>query len=129
MTVRGLKKNVHGSEERLIQATRGDRVNDLEAARVLEKAKKGKRLQEWQEKVLHGQYLRQTKEVRTEQIWVWLQNGDFKRETESLIVAAKNQSIKQRLTKANVVKAKIDKRQKDLHADCVRKLTKNNLCC
>ena len=73
--------------------------------------------------------MRQTKEVRTEQIWVCLQNGDFKRETESLIVAAKNQSIKQRLTKANLVKAKIDKSQKDLHADCVRKLMKNNLCC
>lgn len=49
LTVRGLKKNVCGSEERLIQATRGDRGDGLEAARVLEKAKKGKRVQGWQE--------------------------------------------------------------------------------
>ena len=61
------------------------------------------------EKALHGQYLRQTKEVRSEQSWVWLQNGDLKRETESLIVAAQNQSIR-----TNLVKAKIDKSQKDL---------------
>ena len=29
-----------------------------------------------------------TKEVRSGQFWSWLQNGDLKRETESLIVAA-----------------------------------------
>ena len=70
--------------------------------------KKEKRLQDWEEEPLHSQYLRQTKEVRSEQSWVWLQNGDLKRETESLIVAAQNQSIK-----TNLVKAKIGKRQKD----------------
>ena len=30
------------------------------------------------------QYLRQNKVVRSKQSWVWLQNGDLKRETESL---------------------------------------------
>ena len=51
---------------------------------------------------MHGQYLRQTKEVRSEQGWVWLQTEDLQRETGSLIVAAQNQSIR-----ANLVKAKI----------------------
>ena len=37
-----------------------------------------------------------------------LQNGDLKRKTESLIVAAQNQSIR-----ANLIRAKIDKSQKD----------------
>ena len=32
--------------------------------------------------------------MRSNQCWVWLQNGDLKRETESFIVAAQNQSIK-----------------------------------
>ena len=50
-----------------------------------------------------------TKEIRSEKSWVWLQNGDLKRETVSLIVAAQNQSIRM-----NLVKAKIDKRQKDM---------------
>ena len=31
LAVRGLEVYVHGSEERLIQAARGDRVDDLEA--------------------------------------------------------------------------------------------------
>ena len=65
-------------------------------------------MQDWEEKTLHGQYLRETKEVKSEQSWVWLQNVDLKRETESLIVAAQNQSIR-----ADLIKAKIDKSQKD----------------
>ena len=79
---------VHGSEERLIQAATGDKIDGLEAASVLKRSKKEKRLEDWEERVLHSQHLRQTKEVRSDQCWAWLQNGDLKRETESLIVAA-----------------------------------------
>ena len=50
--------------------------------------------------------MRQTKEVRSDQCRAWLQNGDLKRETESLIVAAQNQSVR-----TNLVKARIDKSQ------------------
>ena len=70
LAVRGLEVYVHGSEERLLQAAREDRVDDLEAASVLKKAKKEKRLQDWEAKTLHGQYFRQTKEERSEQSWV-----------------------------------------------------------
>ena len=56
LAVRGLEVYVHGSEERLLQAAREDRVDDLEAASVLKKAKKEKRLQDWEYKDLHGQY-------------------------------------------------------------------------
>ena len=98
---------IHESEESLIQAAR-DKIDDVEAVSVLKRSKKEKRLEDWEKKVLHGQYLRQTKEVRSDQCWAWLQNGDFKRETESLIVAAQSQSIR-----ANLVKAKIDKNQGD----------------
>ena len=52
--------------------------------------------------------MRQTKEVRSDQCWASLQNGDLKRETESLIVAGQNQSIS-----TNLVKAKFDKSQGD----------------
>ena len=44
LAVRGLEVYFHGSEERLLQAARGDRVDDLEVASVLKKAKKKKRL-------------------------------------------------------------------------------------
>ena len=99
---------LHESVERLIQAARGDKIDCLEASSVLKRSKKEKRSEDWEEKVLHGQYLRQTKEVRNDQCWACLQNGNLKRETESLIVAAQNQSIR-----TNLVKAKIDKSQGD----------------
>ena len=35
LAIRGLKVFVHGSEERLIEATRGDKIDGLEAASVL----------------------------------------------------------------------------------------------
>ena len=101
----------------MIQAARGDKIDGLEAASVLKRSKKEKRLQDWEEKALHGLYLRQTKEVRSDQCWVWLQNGDLKRETGSLIVAAQNQSIRK-----NLVKAKIDKSQVDSLCRMCRKV-------
>ena len=63
---------VHGSEERLIQAARGDKMDGLEAASVLKRSKNEKRLEDWEEKVLHRQYLRQIKELRSDQCWAWL---------------------------------------------------------
>ena len=92
-------------------------IAGLEAASALKRSKKDKRLEDWEEKVVHGQYLRQTKEVRSDQCWTWLQNGDLKRETESLIVAAQNQSIR-----TNLIKAKIDKSQGDSLCRMCRKV-------
>ena len=67
LAIRSLEVYVHGSEERLIQAARGDKMDGLEAASVLKRSKNEKRLEDWEEKVLHGQYFRQTKEVRSDQ--------------------------------------------------------------
>ena len=69
LAIRGLEVHVHGSEERLIRAARGDKIDGLEAASFLKRSKKEKRLEDWEKKVLHGQYLRQTKEVRRDQCW------------------------------------------------------------
>ena len=67
LVIRGLEVYVHGSEERLTQAARGDKIDGLGAPSVLKRSKKVKRLEDMEEKVLHGQYLRQTKEVRSDQ--------------------------------------------------------------
>ena len=74
----------------------------------MKKAKKEKRLQDWEEKALNGHDLRQSKEVSGEQSRVRLRNGDLKRETESLILSAQNQSVR-----TNLVKVKVDKSQTD----------------
>ena len=67
LAVRGVEVYVHGSEERLIQAASGDKIDGLVVAIVLKRSKKEKRLKDWEEKVLRGQYLRQTKEKRSGQ--------------------------------------------------------------
>ena len=117
LAIRGLEVYVHGSGERLIQAARGDKIDGLEAVSVFKRSKKEKRLEDWENKVLHGQYLRQTKEVRSDQYWAWLQNGDLKSETESLTVAAQNHSIR-----TNPVKASINKSQRDSLCRMCRKV-------
>ena len=120
LEIKSLEVYVHRSEERLIQAARGDKIDGLEGASVLNRSKKEKRLEDWEKKVLHGQYLRQTKEVRSDQCWASLQNGDLKRETESLIVVAQNQSIR-----TNLVKAKIGKIQGDSLCRVCRKVNES----
>ena len=62
---------VHESEERLIQTAREDKIDGLEAASVLKRSKKEKRLEDWEGKAPDGHYLRQTKEVRSDQCWAW----------------------------------------------------------
>ena len=37
LAIRGLEVYVHGPEERLIQATRGDKIDGLEAANILKR--------------------------------------------------------------------------------------------
>ena len=56
LVVGGLEVYVHGSEEKLIQGASGDKLDCSETASVLKKWRK--RLQDWEEKTFHGQYLR-----------------------------------------------------------------------
>ena len=64
LVISGLEVYVHEIEERLIQAARGDKIDGLEAVSVLKRSKKEKRLEDWEEKVLHGLYLRENKESK-----------------------------------------------------------------
>ena len=52
------------------------------------KWKKTLRIKSWSENVLHGQFVRQTKEVGGYEKWLCLKDADLKRETELLIMAA-----------------------------------------
>ena len=49
-----------------MQAASGDKIDGLEAASVLKRSKKKNRLEDWENKLLHGHYLRQNKEVRSD---------------------------------------------------------------
>ena len=66
---------------------------DLEVYR--EKMSKS-RMEEWKSKPMHCQFLRQTKDLSSNDTWQWLQRGELKKETEGMIMAAQNQALRRR---------------------------------
>ena len=103
----GLENYVKESRERLLTAARSVDIDLIEPIRKTtieaKKQKKKERTISWEEKMLHGRFLRQTKEVGNRDSWPWLRNGSLKRETKSLIFATQEQAIR-----TNVIKGKID---------------------
>ena len=87
-------------------AARANQIEEIDSAVSLKSKVKIERKNRWKGKKKHGQFIRQTKAVRTEDSWLWLRKGELKRETESLIALAKNQCIRM-----NLVKTKVDKNQ------------------
>ena len=59
--------------------------------------------EKWKKKVMHGQYIRNIDRqlISEEDTFLWLSKGDIKAETESEIVAAKDQALQ---TKYNATK-------------------------
>ena len=64
------------------------------------------RKQKWKKK--KKQLYQYSKRQTGEKTWTWLRKGNFKRESESLLIAAQNDAIT-----TNYVKAKIDKLQEN----------------
>ena len=63
--------------------------------------------QKWEGKQLHGRFKRLIN-ISHDKTWIWLRKGDFKRETESLLMAAQISAIR-----TNHTKARIDKTQEN----------------
>ena len=66
------------------------------------------RKQKWEEKQLHGCFKRLINKISHEQTRTWLRKGNFKRKTESLLIAAQNNTIR-----PNHIKTRIDKTQQN----------------
>ena len=62
------------------------------------------RYTKWKEKTMHGQFLRQTEDKRSDETWLWLKRGTLKRETESLITAAQEQALRTNYRRARIEK-------------------------
>ena len=59
-------------------------------------------------KHLYGRFNRLINDISNEKTWTWLKKGNFKRETESLLIAAQNNAVR-----TNHIKARIDKTQQN----------------
>ena len=66
------------------------------------------RKQKWEGKQLYGRFKRQINNISHDKTWTWLRKGNFKRETESLQIAAQNNAVG-----TNHIKARIDKTQQN----------------
>ena len=90
----------HG--ERLIIAIK-DNTNDTRTSGTTITRK-----QKWEEKQLYGRFKRLKSDISQEKTWTWLRKGNLKRETESLLIAAQNNTIS-----TNHIRARIDKTQQN----------------
>ena len=66
------------------------------------------RKQKREEKQFYGRLERLINNISHEKTWTWLRKGNFKRETESLLVSAQNNAIR-----TKHIKARIDKTQQN----------------
>ena len=67
------------------------------------------RKQKWEEKQLYGRFKWLISNISHEKTWTWLRKGNFKKETESLLIAAQNNTIR-----TSHIKARIDKTQQNI---------------
>ena len=97
LTNLGLENYVKESRERLLTAAGPLDIDLIESIRETKieakKQKKEERTISWEEKMLHGQFVQQTKKMGNQDRWQWLQNGTINCETGSLICDAQEQAI------------------------------------
>ena len=104
---RSLHCHIRKTEENLLKVVQ----KYLKAGEVEPKEYKRERKEEthqdWQNKPLHGRFLRCTKEVACNKSWNWLKSGELKKETEGLITAVQDQSLRTNVMKARIEKANV----------------------
>ena len=99
-SIQRLEDYIEKHEGGLITAIRNNTDNTIDNR--MTKTRK----QKWEEKQLHGRFKRLINNISHDKTWTWLRKGNFKRETESLLMAAQNIAIR-----TNHIKARIDKAQ------------------
>ena len=68
-------------------------IKEDEDPKVYRKKTFKSRTEEWQSNPMHGQFLRQTKDLSSSDTWQWLQRGELKKETEGMMMAAQDQAL------------------------------------
>ena len=101
-SIRRLEDYIEKHEEGLITAIRNDSDNTMNNRMTIT------RKQKWEGKQLYERFKRLINNISHEKIWTWLRKGNFKRETESLQIAAPNNAVR-----TNYIKARIYKTQQN----------------
>ena len=85
--------------EGLITATRNETENTMNRMTITRK-------QKWEGKQLYGRFKRLINNISHDKTCTWRRKGNFKRETESLLIAAQDNAVR-----TDHIKARIDKTQ------------------
>ena len=101
-SIQRLEDYIEKHERGLITAIRNNTDNTIDNRMTTT------RKQKWKEIQLHGRFKRLINNISHNKTWAWLRKGNFKRETESLLMAAQNSVIR-----TNHIKARIDKTQQN----------------
>ena len=100
--IQRLKDYIQKHDGGLITAIRNDTDNTMDNRMTIT------RKQKWDGKQLYGRFKRLINNISHDKTWTWLRKGNFKRETESFLIAAQNNAIR-----TNHIKARIDKTQQN----------------
>ena len=97
-SIQRLEDYIEKHEQGLIMAIRNNTDNTIDSRMIIT------RKQKWEGKQLYGCFKWLINNISHDKTWTWLRKGNFKRETESLLMAAQNSAIR-----TNHIKVKIDK--------------------
>ena len=91
------------SEERLLRFSKSDKILPQYEGLVsiAKRQKNQERHKQCKEKQLHGKFVRETEEVRSEETWGWIRKGYLKKKTEGLIFAAQEQALRTNWVRKN----------------------------
>ena len=101
-SIQRLKDYIQKHKGGLITATRNETENMMNNRMTIT------RKQKWEGKQLYGRFKRLINNISHDKTWTWLRKLNFKRETESLQIAAQDSAIR-----TNHIKARIDKTQQN----------------
>ena len=100
-SIQRLENYIEKLERGLITTIRNDTDNTINEKMTTT------RKQKWEGKQLYGHFKWLINNISHQKTWTWLRKGNFKRETESIQIAAQNNPIR-----TNHMKVRIDKTQK-----------------
>ena len=101
-SIQRLEDYIQKHDGGLIKAIRNNTDNTMDNRMTIT------RKQKWEGKQLYGRFKRLINNISNDKTWTWLRKGNFKRETESLLIAAHDNAVR-----TNHIKARIDKTQQN----------------
>ena len=119
-SIQRLKDYIEKQGQRLITAIRNNTYNTIDKRMTITKKQK------WGGKLIYGHFKKLINNISHEKTCTWLRKGNFKRETESLLMAVHNTAIR-----TNHIKARIDKTEQNSKCwlCCDKDETINHIIC